>query len=127
MTVQFKQNGFVPQGHARIIPIRVIHAWLHKETGTWLSIQSIGPAMAVVWRASDSWAATPYLVGEVCNSLDAGDNFNVACELAKFHLSEGPPVELVAGAKRSAEGREKKAREAANARWSQGRERRPDH
>jgi len=83
--------------------------------------------MALVWRASDAWAATPYLIAQICETLDADENFRIACELAKHHLSEGPPLELIASAKRSAEGREKKAREAAKARWSQHEEKRAPH
>ena len=113
--------GFVPPGHARIIPFRVICAWLHEETGAWLSTQCMGPAVAVVWRASDSYAATPHLISVVCETLNGDENFRIACELAKVFLSEGPPPELMASAKRSAEARIQKAKEAANARWGRQR------
>ncbi|MGN6148119.1 MAG: hypothetical protein ACTHPD_06225 [Rhizomicrobium sp.] len=82
--------------------------------------------MALVWRSSDAWGATPYLVDEVGGTLDADENFRTACELAEQYLSEGPPPELLASAKRSAEAREKKAKEAANARWGRVRKDRAD-
>lgn len=118
-----KRFGFVPPGHARIVPIRVIIAWLHKETGAWLSIQEMGPAMGIVWRSCDSWAATPHLIEVVCNSLSADENFETACRLAEFLLDEGPPDALMASALRSGEARAKKAADAANARWGRKRAR----
>ena len=113
------QYGFVPAGHAAIIPIRVVAAWPH-ETGAWLSIQAIGPAMALVWRSSDSWAATACLVEVVCDTLDRESNYKKAIALAEYLVNEGPPPQLLASAKRSAEVRSLKASNAANARWTKG-------
>jgi general stress protein YciG len=106
---------FVPPGHLRIIPFRVLAAWQHAETKAWLSIQALGPAMALVWRPLDSYAATPVLVGEVCESLDRADNFRRALALAEFHLIEGPPKGLLESMQRSREFREERARKGGYA------------
>jgi hypothetical protein len=123
MEIKMIQKGFVPPGHARIVPIRVLGAWHHKETGAWLSIQAIGPAMALVWRVCDSWGATPHLAHEICDSLDGKDNYDRACRVAELELNEGPPPDMLASAKRSALERQKKGEAAANARWNQRRRR----
>lgn len=65
--------------------------------------------------------ATPDLVHVVCDSLSADENFETACRLAGFYLSEGPPDALMASALRSGEARAKKAADAANARWGRRR------
>lgn len=113
-------NRFVPPGHSRIIPFRVHEAWAH-DTGTWLSIQSCGPAMGIVWRTSDDYAATPMLADVVCESLDFMDNFKRASELAKFLFDEGPPQSLLESAKRSKEARSAKAQKAALAKHAKRR------
>ena len=122
--------GFVPPGHARIVPIRVIAAWLHEESGAWLSIQAMGPAMGLVWRSCDSWAATPHLIYVVCNSLIARENYEAACRLAEVYLDEGPPPTLMASARRSAEARAAKHKAEALAKYqrqSKPLERPPTH
>lgn len=115
-TYQPPTYQFIPQGHMRIMPFRVLAAWHHKESGAWLSIQSLGPAMAVVWRTSDDYAALPMLVYEVCDSLDRDDNFRRAKRVAEYMVEEGPPADLLENSRKSAEVRSEKARKAANAR-----------
>lgn len=115
-------RGFIPQGHNKIMPIRVIHAWHHAETNCWLSIQAIGPAMALVWRASDDWAATPHLAEEICQTLDRDENLRSAYRVGEFLLGEGPPKGLIESAERSAEVRREKAAKGGRAKAEKARQ-----
>ena len=115
-------RGYVPPGHNQIMPIKVITAWRHTETGCWLSAQAIGPAVALVWRSSDSWKATPYLADEICATLDLNDNLKAAYRLAHFFLDQGPPKELLESAERSAEVRSEKASKAGKAKAEKSRQ-----